>query len=415
MLIEFSVKNFLSFKEKATLLMNANSGNENKDNYATIDNVKVLKSAAIYGSNASGKSNLLKALKSAIGIIKLSHLIPESAIWNDIIPFLFDKNTKNNPSEFEFVFLVKGIKYRYFFIIDSTNVYEEILEAYYTQKPTLVFKRTDINKYEFNSDKKILDDIALKNTKNKLFLSTASVWNYGKTKDVFDWLTNKIYIFGSFIPVPKDYLSNFMDESSDLKAFALKILNEADIQIKNIYVASKQIDVNNLNPPASLNAFLSSKKETVYKVEFEHEVTDETGEINSFTLNINNESDGTKGLFNFIPYLKKALESNCLLIVDELERSLHPILVEYIIKLFNNRTLNKFCSQLIFTTHLTNLLNIELFRRDQIWFVEKDAKTGNSNLYPLDSFSIRKDENIYKGYLNGRYGAIPFIKEEVIW
>ena len=415
MLIEFSVKNFLSFKEKATLLMNANSGNENKDNYATIDNVKVLKSAAIYGSNASGKSNLLKALKSAIGIIKLSHLIPESAIWNDIIPFLFDKNTKNNPSEFEFVFLVKGIKYRYFFIIDSTNVYEEILEAYYTQKPTLVFKRTDINKYEFNSDKKILDDIALKNTKNKLFLSTASVWNYGKTKDVFDWLTNKIYIFGSFIPVPKDYLSNFMDESSDLKAFAIKILNEADIQIKNIYVASKQIDVNNLNPPASLNAFLNSKKETVYKVEFEHEVTDETGKINSFTLNINNESDGTKGLFNFIPYLKKALESNCLLIVDELERSLHPILVEYIVKLFNNGTLNKFCSQLIFTTHLTNLLNIELFRRDQIWFVEKDAKTGNSNLYPLDSFSIRKDENIYKGYLNGRYGAIPFIKEEVIW
>ena len=170
MLIEFSVKNFLSFKEKATLLMNANSGNENKDNYATIDNVKVLKSAAIYGSNASGKSNLLKALKSALGIIKLSHLIPESAIWNDIIPFLFDKNTINNPSEFEFVFLVKGIKYRYFFIMDSTNVYEEILEAYYTQKPTLVFKRTDINKYEFNSDKKILDDIALKNTKNKLYL-----------------------------------------------------------------------------------------------------------------------------------------------------------------------------------------------------------------------------------------------------
>ena len=395
--------------------MNANSGNENKDNYATIDNVKVLKSAAIYGSNASGKSNLLKALKSALGIIKLSHLIPESAIWNDIIPFLFDKNTINNPSEFEFVFLVKGIKYRYFFIMDSTNVYEEILEAYYTQKPTLVFKRTDINKYEFNSDKKILDDIALKNTKNKLFLSTASVWNYGKTKDVFEWLTNKIYIFGSFIPVPKDYLSNFMDESSDLKAFALKILNEADIQIKNIYVASKQIDVNNLNPSASLNAFLSSKKETVYKVEFEHEVTNETGEINSFTLNINNESDGTKGLFNFIPYLKKALESNCLLIVDELEKSLHPILVEYIVKLFNNSTLNKFCSQLIFTTHLTNLLNIELFRRDQIWFVEKDVKTGNSNLYPLDSFSIRKDENIYKGYLNGRYGAIPFIKEEVIW
>jgi AAA15 family ATPase/GTPase len=103
------------------------------------------------------------------------------------------------------------------------------------------------------------------------------------------------------------------------------------------------------------------------------------------------------------------------LIVDELEKSLHPMLVEYITKLFNNNNLNIYGSQMIFTTHLTNLMNIELLRRDQIWFVEKDVKTGSSNLYSLDSFSIRKDENIYKGYLSGRYGAVPYIKEEVTW
>ena len=228
---------------------------------------------------------------------------------------------------------------------------------------------------------------------------------------------NKVYFFGgTIIPVPNDYLSGFKEENSDLKSFALKILNEADIQIKNINVESKKIDVSNfINPFENLNSFSGSKKETVYKVDFVHEVEDESGKINTFSLNINKESDGTRGLFNFIPYIKKALEDDCLVIFDELERSLHPMLVEYIVKLFNNDTLNKYSSQIIFTTHLTNLLNIKLFRRDQIWFIEKSAKTGNSDLYPLDAFSIRKDENILKGYLNGRYGAVPYIKEEVVW
>ena len=104
-----------------------------------------------------------------------------------------------------------------------------------------------------------------------------------------------------------------------------------------------------------------------------------------------------------------------IIIVDELEKSLHPTLVEFIIKLFNNKNINKANSQLIFTTHATNLLNLELLRRDQIWFTEKNPDTGISDLYPLDSFSVRKDENIQKGYINGRYGAIPFIKDIDLW
>lgn len=416
MLIEFSVKNFLSFKDKTTLFMNANSGNENSQNYVESTYLNLLKSVAIYGSNASGKTNLLKALKCAITIIKNSHLIPENGVWIDVEPFLFDKTTASQPSEFEFKVLLNGIKYRYFFKMDKENVYDEFLEAYYTRKPTLIFKRSCIDKYEFNTDKKILEDIAFKNTKNKLFLSTATVWNYSKTKDIFDWFSKKIYFLGSYIPVPKDYLFGFMEENSSLKSFALKILNEADIGIKDISVSARKIELNGqLNHLENIGSFYNSSKETLFKVEFEHETINEDGVINTFSLNLNKESDGTKTLFTFIPYLKEALESECLLIVDELEKSLHPMLVEYITKLFNNNNLNIYGSQMIFTTHLTNLMNIELFRRDQIWFVEKDVKTGSSNLYSLDSFSIRKDENIYKGYLSGRYGAVPYIKEEVTW
>ena len=115
------------------------------------------------------------------------------------------------------------------------------------------------------------------------------------------------------------------------------------------------------------------------------------------------------------PILKRAFEKTKIIIVDELEKSLHPTLVKYIIKLFNNEKLNTKNSQLIFTTHAISLLNLDLFRRDQIWFTEKDVLTGNSDLYPLDSFSVRKEENIEKGYINGRYGAVPFIKDIDSW
>lgn len=135
----------------------------------------------------------------------------------------------------------------------------------------------------------------------------------------------------------------------------------------------------------------------------------------NYKLNFVDESSGTKVLFAFAPFLKRAFENTKVIIVDELERSLHPALVEFIVKLFNNKEINKANSQLIFTTHAMNLLNLELLRRDQIWFTEKNPENGVTDLYPLDSFSVRKDENIQKGYINGRYGAIPFIKDVDLW
>ena len=150
-------------------------------------------------------------------------------------------------------------------------------------------------------------------------------------------------------------------------------------------------------------------------IEFDHEIVDKDNNKHSYKLNLNDESAGTRLLFTFAPFLKRAFENTKIIIVDELERSMHPALVEFIIKLFNNKDINKANSQLIFTTHATNLLNLDLLRRDQIWFTEKNPDNGISDLYPLDSFSVRKDENIQKGYINGRYGAIPFIKDVDLW
>ena len=116
-------------------------------------------------------------------------------------------------------------------------------------------------------------------------------------------------------------------------------------------------------------------------------------------------------MFALAPFIKRAFEEQKVIIVDELEKSLHPTLVEYIINIFNNPEINKANSQLIFSTHAINLLDLDIFRRDQIWFTEKNSETGITELYPLDDFSVRKTENIQKGYLNGRYGAIPFIED----
>lgn len=418
MLIEFSVKNFLSFKEKVTLSMEKGNGDENLENVISHDNVDLLKTAAIYGANASGKSNLLKALTGSILMVRNSNWIPVGGKWNFIKPFLFDEVSKKRPSEFEFVFIANGIKYRYFFSADENKVYDEVLDAYYSQKPTNIFTRTKTNLYEFNNDKNKLESLSTNNTENKLFLSTATTWNYDKTKDAYLWFSSAIDTYDSFDHIASKDLVDYSNGEENLKEFALKLLRKADILIKDIIVdyEKNEIDstmVDMLVP--SLTRTDEKFKVKNVKIELEHEVMDERNHKHTYKLNFTEESSGTRVLFALAPFLKRAFETTKVIVVDELEKSMHPALVEFIVKLFHNKEINKANSQLIFTTHATNLLNLDLLRRDQIWFTEKNPENGVSDLYPLDSFSVRKDENIQKGYVNGRYGAIPFIRDIDLW
>lgn len=418
MLLEFSVKNFMSFKNKVTLSMEKGNGDENLDNIVSNNNLDLLKTSAIYGANASGKSNILKALTCAILMVRNSSLIPVGGKWNFIKPFLFDETSKNKPSEFEFIFIANAVKYRYFFSADASKVYDEVLDAYYSQKPTNIFTRTKTNIYEFNNDKNKLESLSTNNTENKLFLSTATTWNYDKTKEAYLWFASVIDTYDSFDNIADKDLIDYSNGEENLKEFALKLLREADILIKDITVdyEEKEMDstmVNMLVPPLA-RAGEKFKVKNV-NIELEHEVMDDNNNTHNYKLNFTEESSGTRVLFAFAPFLKRAFETTKVIVVDELERSMHPALVEFIVKLFNNKEINKANSQLIFTTHATNLLNLELLRRDQIWFTEKHPENGVSDLYPLDSFSVRKDENIQKGYINGRYGAIPFIRDIDLW
>ena len=418
MLIEFSVKNFLSFKDKVTLSMEKGNGDEKLENVFTKNDVDLLRTTAIYGAKASGKTNILKAFTCAILMIRNSNFMNTTNKWFSIKPFLFDKKTSKEPSEFEFIFIANDVKYRYFFSADANKIYDEILDAYYTQKPTNIFTRTNTNDYEFNNDKSKLESIAAKNTENKLFLTTATTWNYDKTKDAFLWFSEKIDTYDSFDKISDQDLIEYSKNDGELKEFALKLLKEADIFIKDIHVDYEEKEMDNtmmdmLIPPLARTN--GTFKMSNVRIELEHEIIDKDKNKHIYSLNFNDESSGTRTLFALAPFLKRAFESAKTIVVDELEKSMHPALVEFIVKLFNDKSINKANSQLIFITHATNLLTTELLRRDQIWFTEKNPDTGVSELYPLDSFSVRKDENIQKGYINGRYGAVPFIKDIDSW
>lgn len=415
MLLEFSVKNFLSFKEKTTFSMEAAIENENEENIILKDNERILKTTAIYGANASGKTNLIKAFSSAIMMVRLSNSRQPGEKLVQMSAFEFDEKTKNEPSEFEFVFIANGKKYIYGFSADKDKIYEEYLYSYLSAKPTRIFERTNCEEYKFlQSDEAKLKSIKEKNTDNKLFLATATTWNYEKTKDAYLWFAQNIdtYIGGNFYT---DFVFDSFknDKDGELKKFTLKLLKEADIVIKdfNVEIEEQEVDNNLLMLLRSLNVptQMMPQKQRNVKIRMLHEIKDERKKSRTYEINIDNESSGTKILFAFAPILKNVMENGKIIIVDELERSLHPSLVELIVKFFHNPEINRGNAQLIFNTHDVNLLSLELFRRDQIWFTEKNSEKGATDLYPLDDFSVRKKENIQKGYLNGRYGAIPFV------
>lgn len=409
MLIEFSVTNFLSFKDKNTFTMIASSDNTLKDNYVEINNEKILKMTAIYGANASGKTNLFKILVMVSSMIKHSNFFAPNVLL-PIVPFKLDKETVNKPSEFEIKFLVDGIRYLYGFKADSKNVYEEYLTYYPNGRPVKIFARENIDNYSFNSsDEKFLNDLKEKNTSNKFFVATATNWNYEKTKPAFDFLTEKLGIVMSHEQVNNySYNMYYNDKDKKLENFALNFLEKADFNIKGYKIIEEKMTEDKLRTiPDIVKPFIPVNT-PMYKVNTKHIVNGD-----EYEFDISEESLGTQVIFSFIPVLKDVLDSGKVLIIDEFDKSLHPFIVKYIVEIFNDLEINKKGAQLIFNTHDTNLLDLELLRRDQIWFTEKNSEDGSTTIYPLDDFSVRKTENVERGYLLGRYGAIPFLENNL--
>lgn len=407
MIIEFSVANFISFKEKVTFSMLANSSDGLDDNYIVTNNRKILKTSAIYGANASGKTNLFKILTIVISMLRNSNYINVNSKL-PIVPFKFDKDISKKPSEFEIKFVANSVRYVYGFIADTTNVYEEYLYYYPNGRETKIFDRTNVNEYSFpQGDERRLKDIATKNTPNKFFIATATNWNYEKTEIPYRFLTEDIGTFNNLAALRDMSLREYLKDSKELKQFALEFLKKADFNIKDYKVLETDVPEDVL---AAIPDFIKIGMNIPQKPKTFNAVFKHIG--NDLELSYEEESMGTQIIFCFIPFIMDAFNNKKVVVVDELDKSLHPYLVEMIVGMFNDPDINKSGAQLIFNTHDTNLLKLNILRRDQIWFTEKDDSNGISDLYPLSDFSVRKTENVEKGYMLGRYGAVPFIKND---
>lgn len=404
MILEFSIANYLSFREKVTFSMLANSSKGLEDNYIKINDKKILKTSAIYGANASGKSNLFKILTSVVLMLRLSNNYDINAKL-PIIPFKFDNDSLKKPSEFEIKFIIKDVRYVYGFIADENKIYDEYLYYYPNGRETKIFDRTNINEYSYSQkDERKLKELESKNSSNKFFLATATNWNYEKTKPAYEFLTKSISVCSNLEELKSMAFNIYETESKDLKNFALDFLKKTDFNIEDYKVSKVDIPQELITGMPDFILKTMQEKPKAYQVLFKHKNSDNY-------LSLDEESLGTQVMFSFIPFLADTLKNKKVLVIDELDKSLHPFLVQYIVEMFNNKEINKNGSQLIFNTHDTNLLDLNILRRDQIWFTEKTKENGMSDLYPLSDFSVRKKENVEKGYLLGRYGAVPFIKK----
>lgn len=395
MLIQFSVENYLSIKDKVVLSLLSSRDNEHPEHLIADGNKNYLKSAVIYGANASGKSNVLNAFWFMVNYVLTSH---NQQLHKTIArsPFKFDPETPARPSSFEVIFTTEGVRYAYGFSVTDKAVTEEYLYYYPNGRQALIFERKNTKDFRFTVDVDEQNTLKERTSANKLYLSVASNWSYAKVIPVLEWFASCQIITKNSVAdaygIEAEQLKN-----DDYRRVIASMLRVADLGIQALQMRDSD--------PAP-----SQRSDIFANIDAIHTVHDANGNACSYALNMAEESDGTNSYFKLIGVVKKALDLGTLLVADEMDAHLHPLLIKHLVSLFDSTEFNPKGAQLIFTSHSTNLLDLDFLRRDQIWFTEKDEQTAATDLFSLYDFSIRKDTKVEKGYLIGRFGAIPFIK-----
>ncbi|EAI7741557.1 ATP-binding protein [Campylobacter coli] len=419
MLIEFRVENFLSIQDEQVLSMVASSDNTFLTSHTNNDKkLKLLKSSVLYGANASGKSNIIKALAIMKKIV-ISSANGQRGDKLPITPFLLG-NEDDKPTKFEIIFIQNDTKYQYGFILNSEKILEEWLlifgESNRAQKWFERIYNEKEEKYNYSFGTKFLGSKQLwaENTRdNALFLSVAIQLNNEQLKPVFDFFLK--YIRVTCTDSWNDGQEVTIDILRQDKQKIISYLKRADLDIEDIVVEETELNKTNLmqeNIPQEIKQMIQADLEKGAKLTQTniHTIhTNQQGELVTFDMETS-ESQGTQKFFKLIGPWVEALEQGYTIVVDELNTHLHPLMTKFLVNLFHNENLNKSNAQLIFTTHDTSILNQDVFRRDQIWFCEKQNKA--TKLYPLSDFKVRKDKtNLENDYLLGRFGALPYFKE----
>ncbi len=419
MLVEFKVANYRSFREEQTLSLVASKDKELGDNCVNQGKLRLLKAVGIYGPNASGKSNLIRALSTMRDIIgkagKPGERLP-------VTPFKLHDKYSNEPSSFEVTFIHEESRYQYGFTATTERIHDEWLYAYPQGRSRDIAqtwferkfnRKTEETEWNFGSylrgEREKLKDRTMNNV---LFLSAGAQWNNKQLTTVYKWFSERFQIILPSERSPMttiDMLMNAQEDETWKKTMYIYLNNamrRADFGIHGVNIKIEEFDLAEMELPPDMLESVDEESLRNLKVEFIHR-TEPTGKEVCFS-NLE-ESNGTRRFFELIgPWVLACAEGKGLL-VDELEASLHPHLVRELLRLFQNPENLSTEAQLIFTTHDTTLLDPELFRRDQIWFTEKDEHCC-TRLYSMLDYKPRKGEAMQKGYLSGRYGAIPIIE-----
>ena len=418
MLIEFSVQNFLSFREPAhfSLVKGSRSELENTNviGHDALSTPPLLRSAAIYGPNAAGKSNLIKAMKVMEQMVRKSASETQAGELLSITPFLLDEDSAKHPCEFEVHFISEGVRYQYGFAATQKRITEEWLLAYPKGRPQRWIDRrydSENQAYVWGTMDKLTGKKQLwqeTTRSNALFLSTAIQLNNQQLQPVFNWFSEILRVvgFGHW----HQSISIGMCKQEDTRKNVVSFLRTADIDIDDVKLEEKKLDFHILPdeiPDSVKNQLVKEfKDDSIINVKTAHIL--DSGKKVFFDLR--DESDGTQKIFALAGTWKDTLEHGYVLVVDELHDNLHPVIVRYLVNLFHNPETNPKGAQLVITTHDTSILSQDVFRRDQVWFCEKD-ESHSTVLFPLTDFGVRKKENLERGYLSGRYGALPYVSK----
>jgi AAA15 family ATPase/GTPase len=408
MLSQFIVKNFKSIKDEMIFDMQAAAISEHKDRLIRTDNNEnLLPVSVIYGPNGGGKSNVLKAIHTLVFKVLrplyIAELDEQRRFYlnsKEIVPFAFSEDCKNAPTEFELFFRTSKAEYRYILHVMKEKIQYESLSMKKVDfsRVTDIFERDDGKIYMVGEFSKLTvsDDIS-----DTLPLLSYLGMTYRKNEviaDCINWFEHGINFLNYANPVYEAILRRLTIANSAnnaTKELILNMIKEMDLDIEDFRVEKKDNE--------SIRFFTS------------HRIDGK-----SYELDIEEESNGTRKLFGLLPLITNSITKGVTLVIDELDANIHPILLKHIIMLYNNIEINKHGAQLIFTSHDLSTMNRDVFRRDEIWFVAK-GREQNSKLYSLVEFkntdgkSVRKDATFDKQYLEGKYGADPYLKKIIDW
>lgn len=416
MLIEFTVGNYRSFKEPVTLSMVASrlvSHDPQLDENTIFDppgGPRLLTSAVIYGANASGKSNLVAALDLMQLLVLDSARRGQVAGGIPVEPFRLSRETITGPSHFEIVFRTSAGQYRYGFEADRERVYREWLYHVPTIREALLFEREG-DQVKLGAAFKEGRGLAGKTRPNALFLSVVAEFNGRTAELVANWFLDAKIVSGLSDQEPRLETLILWHDSARFAEVAA-FLRSLDLSIDDVRLEVDQQEVARVKE--AMPEYIVGSETAIpgaYRVKTVHRTYDAAGQPSGsavFDLD-RQESEGTRKLFALSGPLLAALGGGTPFVADEFDARLHPIMTRKLVEQFNSRRTNPRGAQLIFTTQDANLLDNRLFRRDQIWFTEKDGQ-GATHLYSLAEFrGVRNDASFRKDYIRGRYGAIPFL------